>query len=127
LTIPEPFSLATDARGQRYQEQFRNKLTKWRQIEKEQQFKALPLPTYPEVFVPKKSNRPLTHVEPVHLQTDRRAEEREAYEQERIRKEKIAQDLLAEKAREDEVGFIFTVLKDRPGCLRGQKGGIIAF
>ncbi|KAF8941430.1 hypothetical protein BGZ47_007381 [Haplosporangium gracile] len=103
LTMPEPFSLATDARGQRYQEQFRNKLTKWRQIEKEHQFKALPLPTYPEVFVPKKSNRPLTHVEPVHLQTDRRAEEREAYERERLRKEKIAQDLLAEKAREDEL------------------------
>lgn len=103
LTIPEPFSLATDARGQRYQEQFRNKLTKWRQIEKEHQFKALPLPTYPEVFVPKKSNKPLTHVESVHLQTDRRAEEREAYEQERLRKEKIAQVLLAEKAREDEL------------------------
>ncbi|KAF9325874.1 Protein tpx2 [Linnemannia elongata] len=103
LTVPEPFSLATDARGQRYQEQFRNKLTKWRQIEKEHQFKALPLPTYPEVFVPKKSNRPLTHVEPVHLMTDRRAEEREAYEQERLRKEKLAQALLAEQAREDEL------------------------
>ncbi|KAG0286833.1 hypothetical protein BGZ96_009123 [Linnemannia gamsii] len=103
LTIPEPFSLATDARGQRYQEQFRNKLTKWRQIEKEHQFKALPLPTYPEVFVPKKSNRPLTHIETVHLQTDRRAEVREVYEQERLRKEKISQDLLAEKAREDEL------------------------
>ncbi|KAF9548021.1 hypothetical protein EC957_007304 [Mortierella hygrophila] len=103
LTIPEPFSLATDARGQRYQEQFHNKLNKWRQIEKEHQFKALALPTYPEVFVPKKSNKPLTHVVPVHLQTDRRAEEREAYEQERLRKEKLAQALLAEKAREDEL------------------------
>ncbi|KAF9151670.1 hypothetical protein BG015_006373 [Linnemannia schmuckeri] len=73
LTIPEPFSLATDARGQRYQEQFRNKLTKWRQIEKEHQFKALPLPTYPEVFVPKKSNKPLTHVEPLRELRELRA------------------------------------------------------
>ncbi|KAF9127516.1 Protein tpx2 [Mortierella sp. 14UC] len=103
LTVPEPFSLATEARGERYQEQFRNKLTKWRQIEKEHQFKALPLPSYPEVFVPKKSTRPLTHVEDVHLQTDRRAEEREAFEQERLRKEKIAQDIMAAKAREDEL------------------------
>ncbi|KAG0252936.1 Protein tpx2, partial [Linnemannia exigua] len=103
LTTPEPFSLATEARGERYQEQFRTKLTRWRQIEKEHQFKALPLPSYPEVFVPKKSTRPLTHVEPVHLQTDRRAEEREVYEQERLRKEKIAQDIQAAKDREDEL------------------------
>ncbi|KAF9926479.1 hypothetical protein FBU30_003950 [Linnemannia zychae] len=103
LTVPEPFSLATEARGERYQEQFKNKLTKWRQIEKESQFKALPLPTYPEVFVPKKSTKPLTHVEPIHLQTDRRAEEREAFDQERLRKAKIAQELLAAKAREDEL------------------------
>lgn len=103
LTVPEPFSFVTDARGERYQEQFRSKLGKWRQIEKEQQFKALPLPHYPDMFVPKKSTKPLTHTEPIVLQTDRRAEEREVYEQERRRKEKLLQDMLAEKAREDEV------------------------
>ncbi|KAF9962625.1 Protein tpx2 [Mortierella alpina] len=103
LTVPEPFSFVTDARGERYQEQFRNKLGKWKQIEKEQQFKAIPLPEYPDMFVPKKSTRPLTHSEPVVLQTDRRAEEREIYEQERRRKEKLLQDMLAEKAREDEL------------------------
>ena len=93
----------SDARGELYQENFRNKLVKWKQIEKEQPFKALPLPEYPDMFVPKKSTRPLTHSEPVVLQTDRRAEEREIYEQERRRKEKLLQDMLAEKAREDEV------------------------
>ncbi|KAG9324607.1 hypothetical protein KVV02_004101 [Mortierella alpina] len=103
LTVPEPFSFVTDARGERYQEQFRNKLGKWRQIEKEQQFKALPLPEYPDMFVPMKSTKPLTHTEPVVLQTDRRAEEREVYEQERRRKEQLLQDMLAEKAREDEL------------------------
>jgi hypothetical protein len=110
LTIPEPFSLVTEARGERYQEQFRNKLSRWRQIEKDQQFKALPLPSYPEVFVPKKSTRPLTLVEDVHLQTDRRAEEREIFEQESLRKDKIAQDIMAAKAREDEVCLLFIVI-----------------
>ncbi|KAG0220301.1 hypothetical protein BGX33_003561 [Mortierella sp. NVP41] len=100
LTVPEPFSLATEARGERYQEQFRHKLVKWRQIELDHKFKALPLPSYPDVFVPKKSTKALTHIEPVVLQTDRRAEEREVYDQERLRKEKIAQ---AQKAREDEL------------------------
>ncbi|KAF9965677.1 Protein tpx2 [Mortierella alpina] len=103
LTVPEPFSFVTDARGERYQEQFRNKLGKWRQIEKEHQFKALPLPEYPDMFVPKKSTKPLTHTESVVLQTDRRAEEREVFEQERRRKEQLLQDMLAEKAREDEL------------------------
>ncbi|CAO3570417.1 unnamed protein product [Mortierella alpina] len=103
LTVPEPFSFVTDARGERYQEQFRNKLGKWRQIEKEHQFKALPLPDYPDMFVPKKSTKPLTHTEPIVLQTDRRAEEREVFEQERRRKEQLLQDMLAEKAREDEL------------------------
>ncbi|KAG0201848.1 Protein tpx2 [Mortierella sp. GBA30] len=103
LTVPEPFSFVTDARGERYQEQFRNKLVRWKQIEKEQQFKALPLPVYPELFIPKKSTKPLTHTEAIALQTDKRAEEREVYEQERRRKEELLQDMLAEKARDDEL------------------------
>ncbi|KAG0325760.1 hypothetical protein BGZ99_000205 [Dissophora globulifera] len=103
VTVPRPFQLATGARADKYQEQFRHKLDGWKRIEKENQFKALPLPTYPDKFVPKKSTKPLTHSVALHLRTDQRAHEREVYEKERQRKEKILQDMLAEKAREDEL------------------------
>ncbi|KAI1315666.1 hypothetical protein EDD11_000559 [Mortierella claussenii] len=103
LTVPEPFKLETESRGARYQEQFQHKLDKWKQIEKEQQFKALPLPVYPEQFIPRKSTRPVTHTEPVHLRTNQRAEEWEIFEQERRHKQKLLQDMLAEKAHEDEI------------------------
>ncbi|KAG0355451.1 hypothetical protein BGZ54_001148 [Gamsiella multidivaricata] len=103
LTIPKPFKLETDARGERYQEQFRFKLDKWKQIEKDHQFKALPLPVYPEKFVPARSTKPLTHTEPPRLRTDDRAHVREVLEQEKQRKGKIMQEMRAEKAREDEL------------------------
>ncbi|KAF9343670.1 hypothetical protein BGX26_005381 [Mortierella sp. AD094] len=103
LTVPEPFRLATESRGARYKEQFQHKLDRWKQIEKEHQFKALPLPVYPELFVPKKSAKPLTQTVPVHLRTDERAEHWDEIEHERQRKEKLLQDMLAQKAREDEL------------------------
>ncbi|KAF9370533.1 hypothetical protein CPB97_002673 [Podila verticillata] len=103
LTIPEPFSLMTQARGDRYQDQFKSKLSRWKQIEREHQFKALPLPNYPEVFVPKKSTKPLTHTEPPALTADRRIEERHAFDDARRHKEKMLEDMRAEKAREDEL------------------------
>ncbi|KAG0359371.1 hypothetical protein BG005_000919 [Podila minutissima] len=103
LTIPEPFSLMTQARGDRHQDQFKNKLSRWKQIEREHQFKALPLPNYPEVFVPKKSNKPLTHMEPPALIADRRIEERHLFEDARRHKEKMLEDMRAEKAREVEL------------------------
>ncbi|KAG0021233.1 hypothetical protein BGZ81_009030 [Podila clonocystis] len=103
LTIPEPFSLMTQARGDRYQDQFKNKLSRWKQIEREHQFKALPLPKYPEVFVPKKSTKPLTHTEPPALTADRRIEERHLFDDARRHKEKMLEDMRAEKAREDEL------------------------
>ncbi|KAI9234350.1 MAG: hypothetical protein BYD32DRAFT_90299 [Podila humilis] len=103
LTIPEPFSLMTQARGDRYQDQFKSKLSRWKQIEREHQFKALPLPNYPEVFVPKKSTKPLTHTEPPVLTADRRIEERHAFDDARRHKEKMLEDMRAEKAREDEL------------------------
>ncbi|KAF8926364.1 hypothetical protein EDD21DRAFT_378515 [Dissophora ornata] len=103
LTVPQPFKLATEARSERYQEQFRHKLDKWKQIEKENRFKALPLPVYPEKFMPKKSAKLVTSTKPIHLRTDQRAHEREVYEREKQRKEKMIQDMMAEKARENEL------------------------
>ncbi|KAG0263021.1 Protein tpx2 [Mortierella polycephala] len=103
LTIPQPFSFETDIRGERHQEQFRDKLSRWKQIEKEQQFKALPLPVYPERLIPKKSTRPVTLPASITLQTDRRAGERELFDQEKQRKEKLLEDMRAEKMREDEM------------------------
>ncbi|KAF9184112.1 Protein tpx2 [Haplosporangium sp. Z 767] len=103
LTIPQPFSFETNIRGEHHQKQFHDKLSKWKQIEKGQQFKALPLPVYPERFIPKKSTRPVTLPVSIALQTDRRAGERELFDQEKQRKEKLLEDMRAEKAREDEL------------------------
>ncbi|KAG0046239.1 hypothetical protein BGZ83_008560 [Gryganskiella cystojenkinii] len=105
LTVPQPFKLRTQTRGERYQEQFKDKLTKWKKMEKEHhQFKALPLPAHKApLFVPKKSTKPLTYSSPVVLQTDRRAEDREHHEHERRQKEKIMEDIKLAKAREDEL------------------------
>ncbi|GJJ71244.1 hypothetical protein EMPS_03594 [Entomortierella parvispora] len=104
LTVPQPFNLRTQSRGERHQEQFKNKLVKWKQIEKEHQFKALPLPAHrAPLFVPKKSTKPLTCSAQIVLQTDKRAEEREHYEQERRQKELVLEDIKAAKAREDEL------------------------
>lgn len=104
LTVPQPFNLRTQTRGERYQEQFDSKLKKWKQIEKEHQFKALPLPAHrAPLFVPKKSTKPLTCSSTIVLQTDKRAEDREHFEQERRQKELFLEDIKAAKAREDEV------------------------
>ena len=94
----------TQTRGERYQEQFNSKLKKWKQIDKEQQFKALPLPAHrAPLFVPKKSTKPLTCSATIALQTDKRAEEWEHFEQERRQKELFLDEIKAAKTREDEV------------------------
>lgn len=103
LTVPVPFKFETDIRGERYREQFQQRLEKWKVMEKENHFKALPVPVYPEQKVPKKSTKPLTHPETIHLRTDDRAQRREEIEQERRVKLQLIQEMRAEKAREDEV------------------------
>ncbi|KAF9938597.1 Protein tpx2, partial [Modicella reniformis] len=103
VTVPIPFKFETDIRRERYQEQFQQKLEKWKQIEKDHHFKALPLPVYPEMVPPKKSTKPLTHPESFHFWTDDRAQQREVFEQERRRKGQMIQEMMAEKAREDEL------------------------
>ncbi|KAF9578753.1 hypothetical protein BGW38_005296, partial [Lunasporangiospora selenospora] len=103
LTVPEPFKLETELRGGRHQERFHSKLDRWRRLERESQFKATPLPTYPPQFVPKKSDRVLTKPDTVVLHTDKRAEDRLAYEQRRRINEQLSEEIRAQKAREDEL------------------------
>lgn len=80
-------------------------------MDKENQFKAQPTPVYPEKMAPKKSTKPLTHAEDIHLWTDDRAQKREAFERERRMKEQLIQEMMAEKAREDEVIRVITVTR----------------
>ncbi|KAG0235716.1 Protein tpx2 [Mortierella sp. GBA43] len=104
LTVPIPFKFETDIRGERYQEQFRQRLEKWKEMEKESHhFKAHPRPVYPEKEEPKKSTKPLTQAQTIHLWTDDRARRREEFERERRMKEQLVQEMIAEKAREDEL------------------------
>ncbi|KAG0205923.1 hypothetical protein BGX28_002565 [Mortierella sp. GBA30] len=127
LTVPEPFTLETEARGERHQERFQKKLERWKRIEREQQFKALPLPVYSDLFIPTKSSRPLTRPEPVVLQTDRRTKERHVVEREKTKdrnrnyKEKVLQDVRAQKAREDEFRKLQREMRQRR-----QKSGMTA-
>jgi len=105
VTVPEPFTLATEKRGDRHQERFKRKLDKWKRIDREHAFKALPVPTYPDLFIPSKSTRPLTRPENVVLHTDKRSEERRALEVEREGNYRILQEMRAQEAREQEVSY----------------------
>ncbi|GJJ73405.1 hypothetical protein EMPS_05763 [Entomortierella parvispora] len=103
VTVPEPFTLATEKRGDRHQERFRRKLDKWKRIDREHAFKALPVPVYPDLFIPSKSTRPLTRPENVVLHTDKRSEERKALEAERQGNYRILQEMRVQEAREQEL------------------------
>ncbi|KAG0046857.1 hypothetical protein BGZ83_007986 [Gryganskiella cystojenkinii] len=103
VTVPEPFTLATESRGERHQERFQRKLDKWKRIDREHAFKALPLPTYPDLFIPNKSTRPLTRPEDVVFHTDKRLEERRTLDAERQYKDQILQEMRAQEAREQEL------------------------
>lgn len=80
-THPIPFHLATDERGEAYQDQFYKKIEEEDDMEKRQaEFKAQPLPG-DVVFVPKRSTKPLTQVENVELVVDKRLRERKKFDE----------------------------------------------
>jgi hypothetical protein len=86
-TIPQPFHLATEERGEEYQKSFEERLHEEAlRLEQQAQFHANPMPLSAP-FIPKKSNRPVTESEPVLLHTEVRREERQAFEEDMKRKE----------------------------------------
>ncbi|KAI9137423.1 hypothetical protein BKA69DRAFT_920618 [Paraphysoderma sedebokerense] len=93
ITVPKPFALKTDIRGDSYQKQLAEHLLK-EQVEKENatKFHARPLPD-PVPFVPKKSDKPLTDHGDIVLHTNMRAEERKLFDEFLEEKRKADQEL----------------------------------
>ncbi|RKO84603.1 hypothetical protein BDK51DRAFT_29204 [Blyttiomyces helicus] len=92
LTNPQPFHLETEVRGLMYQLSLEEKIE--REVKEEiaaKTFLANPMPLL-EPFVPKRSDKPPTEVEPLTLYTDIRAEERRAYEESRKMREAMEEE-----------------------------------
>ncbi|BFZ19453.1 hypothetical protein BsWGS_22492 [Bradybaena similaris] len=83
ITMPEPFHLEVDERGERYQKEFISKLEEEERAAREvANFKAGPNSViHKEPFHAAKSTKPLTERINFHLNTDVRANQREAFDQ----------------------------------------------
>ncbi|CAG8787787.1 23052_t:CDS:2, partial [Racocetra persica] len=102
-TIPttksKPFKLETDARGEKYQQQLHQELTKMKRRDKENHiFHAKPAPKFPTTQVKKPSKPPTVPVSFV-FQTDTRMKERKAYDQQRKLRDQM-ENILREKKRD---------------------------
>ncbi|KAL2919499.1 hypothetical protein HK105_201146 [Polyrhizophydium stewartii] len=87
LTEPKPFALMTDLRGAIHQSALEQRLAREQEAERQRRaFHANPLPDA-EPFVPKKSDKPLTEIQPIVLHTDVRAHERSDYEETKRQRE----------------------------------------
>ncbi|KAG0233808.1 hypothetical protein BGW42_007179 [Actinomortierella wolfii] len=130
LTVPQPFHLETEARGELHRQQFERKLQQWKAMDHAHRLHQRSLMSSMaahgpssqhhgssssnnnsssssrthvyKAFVPQKSTKPLTAPAGMTMHTDRRIEARRAFEQEMRQKQKLVQEMLAEKAREDE-------------------------
>ncbi|PSN57200.1 Glycine--tRNA ligase [Blattella germanica] len=81
-TQPKPFNLTVDQRGETKQERLKRKLEEEeKQLQQMAQFKARPATVIlKKPFELKKSDRPLTDITAVELNTEKRAKEREEFE-----------------------------------------------
>ncbi|XP_069698789.1 targeting protein for Xklp2-like isoform X2 [Periplaneta americana] len=99
-TQPSPFKLEVDKRGMTKQQQLKMKLEEEaRELQQAAQFKARPATVVKlKPFEPKKSDRPLTDITSVELNTERRAKEREEFDM----KVKMEQEEVEEMRRKRE-------------------------
>ncbi|KAI8583435.1 hypothetical protein K450DRAFT_223678 [Umbelopsis ramanniana AG] len=84
-TIPQPFTFATDVRGEQHQRQFQEKLRQWKDREEEaHRFKpAGPPPRFDRPFQVKRSTKPLTDAQNMVFHSEIRSLERKMAEDER--------------------------------------------
>ncbi|CAG8825951.1 20947_t:CDS:2 [Gigaspora margarita] len=101
LTRPKPFTLRTDLRGEKYQHTFRERLRELSEQEKENQFRAQPVPSF-EPEIPKKPVVP-PPTKPVEFffLTDIRLEERKIFDEQRKLRDKWINALKEQKQREE--------------------------
>jgi len=115
LTEPEPFDLEVDARGQAKAEEKKKQLEEERQkLKKLATFKARP-PTVlsKEPYVPQKSNKPLTEILDLQLNTERRAESRLEFEKWRHEKEMEAVEERVARERQREIDEMNEIKRQR--------------
>eukprot|EP00842_Homolaphlyctis_polyrhiza_P003859 jgi/Hompol1/4474/HPOL_001733-RA len=87
LTHPVGFELQTDLRGALYKMSLEQKLAREKQeAARLREFHANPMPDG-EPFLPKRSDRPLTHPDDITLHTDVRSKERDAFDEQRAQRE----------------------------------------
>ncbi|RIA94467.1 hypothetical protein C1645_817957 [Glomus cerebriforme] len=102
-TETKPFKLRTEIRGEKYQQSFRETITKLNKREKEDLlFRAKPVPNL-SPYQPKKSDKPLTEIVEFNLHADARLEKRKAYDEQRNLREQEEKILKEQKQREEEV------------------------
>jgi Cell cycle regulated microtubule associated protein/Targeting protein for Xklp2 (TPX2) domain len=102
LTVPEPFPLATESRGEQHQELFQVLVdTEEQEKRSAREFRAKPF--LDKLSVPRMVEpQPLTEVEEIALNTTNRAEQRLMYEQHLAQKAARAAELAHERALEEQ-------------------------
>lgn len=105
MTEPEPFSLKTGQRGDKYKEEFKIRVDEEvKSMKKQAQFRAKPF-VQKNVFEPQKSTRPLTELTDVVLNSDRRALKRKEFEDTLKEKESMYEDMKKKWEAEQKVCF----------------------
>lgn len=91
--------LQSELRSQLHREQLNRKLAEEQeQLQKARDFHARPAP-HPQPFLPAKSTKPLTQVEPLPLHSSERAEKRREFDEKLKKKEEELAELQAEQER----------------------------
>jgi hypothetical protein len=97
MTEPAPFQLKTDIRGEKHAQLFAEKLQLQEEERKEAvTFHANPLPIA-DPFVPERSHKPLTEIQPFPSRMEMRLEERKGFEEELLRKQQEEEESNAER------------------------------
>jgi len=102
LTRPKPFTLQTAIRGEHYKDLFQQRIDQLRQREKENQFRATPLPNL-DPDIPKKPElRPPTEPVDFYFLTEERIKHHRFLEQERKQRDEDYDNLRLKRLKEEE-------------------------
>ncbi|CAG8623916.1 14063_t:CDS:2 [Cetraspora pellucida] len=101
LTRPKPFTLKTDLRGEKYQHSFRERLRELSDREKENQFRAQPVPSFDPEIPKKPVVPPPTKPVEFFFLTDIRLEERKIFDEQRKLRDMVDNALKEQKQREE--------------------------
>ncbi|CAG8459295.1 6206_t:CDS:2 [Paraglomus occultum] len=102
LTRPKPFTLQTAIRGEHYKDLFQQRIEQLRLREKENQFRATPLPNLDPDIPRKPELRPPTEPVDFYFLTEERIKHHKLMEQERKQREEDYDNLRLKKLKDDE-------------------------